>query len=58
MTTILLKVMLLFQRTLDSSYPGVTQDTRLVHNMDDIINKELVVCEAWQLPSNFVPLDK
>ena len=28
MTTILLKVMLLSQRTLDSSYPGVTQDTQ------------------------------
>jgi len=30
MTTILLKVMLLSQRTLDPSYPGVTQDTQLL----------------------------
>ena len=35
MTTILLKVMLLSQRTLDSSYPGVTQDTQRTHNTDN-----------------------
>jgi hypothetical protein len=36
MTTILLKVKLLFQRTFHPSYPGVTQDTRPKHNTDNI----------------------
>jgi hypothetical protein len=36
MTTILLKVMLLTQRTLDSSYPGVTQDTQRTPNTDNM----------------------
>jgi len=36
LTTILLKVMLLSQRTLDSSYPGVTQDTQPAKNTDNM----------------------
>ena len=43
MTTILLKVMLLSQRTLDPLYPGVTQDTQPKHNTDGKVNLLVMV---------------